>query len=40
MERDLTLGGERTMPCAEEVLLRRTLEPYMVLLTSATPIIQ
>ena len=38
MERDLTLGGEHTMQCADDVLLSCTLETCMVLLTNVTPI--
>ena len=38
MERDLTLGGEHTMQCADDVLLSCTLETCMVLLINVTPI--
>ena len=37
MERDLTLGGKHTMQCKDNVL-NYTLETYITLLTSVTPI--
>ena len=39
MKRDLILGGEHTMQCADDVLLSCILETCMVLLTSRTVIL-
>ena len=38
VEGDLTLGGEHTIQYANDVLQNCTLEPYIILLTSVTPI--
>ena len=38
MERELTLGSEPMVQCADDNLLSCTLETCMVLLTSVTPI--
>ena len=38
MERDLTWGGEHTIPCTDDMLWNCAPEPCTTLLTSATPI--
>ena len=38
MEGDLILGGEHTMQYTDDVLQNCTLEIYIMLLTSVTPI--
>ena len=40
MERDVALGNECTMKCADDVLVSCTLETCMVLQTNVTPKIQ
>ena len=38
MEGDLTLGGEHTIQCTDDVLQNYTSEIYTILLTSVIPI--
>ena len=38
IERDLTLGGEHTIQCTDDVLQKCTHETYILLLTNVTPI--
>lgn len=37
-EEDLTLGGEQTMQCIDDVLLNCTFETYIILLVNVTTI--
>ena len=38
MEGDFTWGGEHTVQCTDNVLQNCTLETYIILLTSVTPV--
>ena len=37
-EGDVTLGGDHTTPCTDDVSWTRTRETYVMLLTSVTPV--